>query len=175
VCGALASTGLPPERLELEITESILIGNHESVLEKLNRLHGLGVHIALDDFGTGYSSLSYLNDFTFDKVKVDQSFVRDMEGGKNSKAVSIIRAVNAIGCDLNMSVVAEGVETAEQLAGLRKLGVRGAQGYFFRRPAPAADMAIFLLGEIAQRAKFADMPHDLAKDFSGDVFTPRAG
>jgi diguanylate cyclase (GGDEF)-like protein len=152
VSESLARTGLAPERLELEITESILIGNHEAVLAKLNGLHALGVHIALDDFGTGYSSLSYLNDFTFDKVKVDQSFVRDMAGKRNSKAVSIIRAVNAIGADLNMSVVAEGVETAEQLATLRALGVAGAQGFYFSRPAPAPEIGLMLLKEISEQA-----------------------
>jgi diguanylate cyclase (GGDEF)-like protein len=149
---ALTRTGLPPQRLELEITESILIGNHAEVLAKLNRLHAMGVHIALDDFGTGYSSLSYLNDFTFDKVKVDQSFVRDMSARGNSKAVSIIRAVNAIGSDLNMAVVAEGVETAEQLASLRALGVSGAQGYYFCKPAPAPEIGLLLLKEISETA-----------------------
>jgi EAL domain-containing protein (putative c-di-GMP-specific phosphodiesterase class I) len=146
---ALELTGLPPERLELEITESILIGNHQEVMKKLNRLHALGVHIALDDFGTGYSSLSYLNDFNFDKVKIDQSFVRDMNATKNSKAVSIIRAVNAIGCDLNMAVVAEGVETLDQITALRALGVTGAQGFYFSRPAAAADIGLMLLKEFA--------------------------
>lgn len=146
---ALARTGLPAERLELEITESILVGNHAEVMTKLNRLHALGVHIALDDFGTGYSSLSYLNDFTFDKVKVDQSFVRDVTLPRNSKAVSIIRAVNAIGADLNMTVVAEGVETAEQLQALRALGVSGAQGYYFSQPAPADEIGLILLKEMA--------------------------
>jgi diguanylate cyclase (GGDEF)-like protein len=153
VRAALAAAGLPPERLELEITESILIGNHASALEKLNRLHGLGVHIALDDFGTGYSSLSYLHDFNFDKVKIDQSFVRDVNSGKNCKAASIIRAVNAIARDLNMAVVAEGVETIEQIAALRALGVFGAQGYYFSRPTPAAELGVYLLGELARRGK----------------------
>ncbi len=151
VRGALERTGLAPDRLELEITESILIGNHAAVLEKLNRLNALGVHIALDDFGTGYSSLSYLNDFNFDKVKVDQSFIRDMTSARNSKAVSIIRAVNAIGADLNMTVVAEGVETEQQLSALRALGVSGAQGYYFSRPAPAREIGVMLLKEIADR------------------------
>jgi len=153
VCEALARTGLPSARLELEITESILIGNHAEVLEKLNRLHGLGVHIALDDFGTGYSSLSYLNDFTFDKVKVDQTFVRDMTSSRNAKAVSIIRAVNAIGADLNMTVVAEGVETAQQLSALRALGVSGAQGYYFSKPAPAQEIGVLLLKEFTDGRK----------------------
>jgi diguanylate cyclase (GGDEF)-like protein len=150
VRGALERTGLPPQRLELEITESILIGNHAQVLDKLNRLHALGVHIALDDFGTGYSSLGYLNDFAFDKIKVDQSFVRDMHMHRNSKAASIIRAVNAIGRDLNLAVVAEGVETVEQLTALRALGVSGAQGYYFSKPAPAPEIGLMLLKEISE-------------------------
>ncbi len=149
VSAALAETGLPPRRLELEITESILIGNHDLVLDMLARLHALGVHIALDDFGTGYSSLSYLNDFTFDKVKVDQSFVRDLDGKANAKSASIIRAVSAIGRDLSMTVVAEGVETEAQLALLRGLGVRGGQGYLFSRPVPAAEIALYLLKDLA--------------------------
>jgi len=146
---ALADSGLPAERLELEITETILIGNHAEVMAKLNRLTALGAQIALDDFGTGYSSLSYLNDFTFNKVKVDQSFVRDMTLVGNSKAASIIRAVNAIGADLNMTVVAEGVESAEQLQALSALGVDGAQGYYFSAPAPAEEIGVLLLKELA--------------------------
>ena len=147
VTTVLRESGLPPERLELEITESILIGNLATVLSKLNALHKLGIHVALDDFGAGYSSLSYLNDFEFDKVKVDQSFVRDIDATKVSKGSSIIKAVNAIGKDLHMAIVVEGVETRAQLAALRKLGVHCAQGYLFSRPTSASEIGLLLLKE----------------------------
>ncbi len=149
----LAESGLPARRLELDITESMLIGNHEAVFATLETLRALGVHIALDDFGTGYSSLSYLNDFPFDKVKIDKSFVRDIGAPKNAKPASIIRAVNAIGRDLNMCVVVEGVQTQDQLAAIRHLGVRGAQGELFSRPLSAEDMAIHLLRRPADRTR----------------------
>ena len=149
VTTALRESGLPPDRLELEITESILIGNLQAVLSKLNAFHALGIHIALDDFGAGYSSLSYLNDFEFDKVKVDQSFVRDINATKGSKAASIIKAVNAIGKDFQMSIVVEGVETGDQLSALRQLGVGCAQGYFFSRPTSAEEIGVRLLKEVA--------------------------
>jgi EAL domain-containing protein (putative c-di-GMP-specific phosphodiesterase class I) len=154
VNNALRVSGLPPERLELEITESILIGNTSEVIAKLSALRGLGVHIALDDFGTGYSSLSYLNDFEFDKIKVDQSFVRDINKPNASKASSIIRAVNAIARDFQMTIVVEGVETEDQLAALRQLGVSQAQGYLFSRPLSAEDMGVMLLREFAGNGKF---------------------
>jgi diguanylate cyclase (GGDEF)-like protein len=153
VLAALAESGLPPHRLELEITESILIRNHDIVFAALNKLHALGAHIALDDFGAGYSSLSYLNDFPFDKVKIDRGFIRDIDTPKGAKAASIIRAVNAIGTDLGMSVVAEGVETWDQLAAIRALGVRGAQGDVFSRPVRAEDMGLYLLQQIFGKAR----------------------
>jgi diguanylate cyclase (GGDEF)-like protein len=153
VRAALAESGLPARRLELEITESILISNHEAVFATLEKLRALGVHIALDDFGTGYSSLSYLNDFPFDKVKIDKSFVRDIDTPNSAKPASIIRAVNAIGRDLNMCVVVEGVETEDQLAAIRDLGVGGAQGELFSRPLPAEDMAVYLLRQMADRTR----------------------
>jgi diguanylate cyclase (GGDEF)-like protein len=150
---ALAESGLPAQRLELEITESILISNHEAAFATLDKLRALGVHIALDDFGTGYSSLSYLNDFPFDKVKIDKSFVRDINTPKNAKPASIIRAVNSIGRDLNMCVVVEGVETQDQLAAVRMLGVGAAQGALFSHPVPAEDIAIYLLRTMAERTR----------------------
>ena len=156
VTAVLRETGLPPERLELEITESILIGNLQTVLAKLTAFHDMGIHIALDDFGTGYSSLSYLNDFEFDKVKVDQSFVRDIDATKGSKAASIIKAVNAIGKDFHMSIVVEGVETSDQLGALRKLGVGCAQGYFFSRPTSADEIGLRLLKEVAASQRPAE-------------------
>ncbi len=155
VRAALAQSGLPARRLELEITESVLICNHEIVSATLNKLHALGAHIALDDFGAGYSSLSYLNDFPFDKVKIDQSFIRDVDTPKGAKAASIIRAVNDIGTDLGMSVVAEGVETPDQLSAIRALGVRGAQGFLFSRPLPAEAIGVYLLKQMADKVRLA--------------------
>ncbi len=152
---ALAGSGLPAQRLELEITESILICNHQTVFAILDKLRALGVHIALDDFGTGYSSLSYLNDFPFDKVKIDKSFVRDIDTAKSAKPASIIRAVNAIGRDLSMCVVVEGVETQDQLAAIRALGVGAAQGALFSYPLPAEDLAVYLLKQMAGETRAA--------------------
>jgi diguanylate cyclase (GGDEF)-like protein len=153
VTSVLRETGLPPNRLELEITESILIGNSAEVIAKLSALRALDIHIALDDFGTGYSSLSYLNDFEFDKIKVDQSFVRDINNPNATKATSIIRAVNAIARDFQMAIVVEGVETEDQHVALRALGVSQAQGFLFSRPLPAHDIGVRLLREFCDEQK----------------------
>src|ERR1043165_2509172 len=112
VAAALAETGLDPRRLELEITEAVLIADDDAALVALNQLRELGVRIALDDFGTGYSSLSYLQRFPFDKIKIDRSFVRELPCGTGS--ASIIRAVVSIAADRGMVTTAEGVETEEQ-------------------------------------------------------------
>ena len=122
---------------------------------ELNKLRALGVQTALDDFGAGYSSLSYLNEFPFDKVKIDQSFIRDIDTPKSAKAASIIRAINAIGRDLSMCVVVEGVETQDQLAAIRALGIKGAQGHFFSRPVPVEDIGVYLLKKMAEKARSA--------------------
>ena len=164
---ALAESGLPARRLELEITESILICNHQTAFAILDKLRALGVHIALDDFGTGYSSLSYLNDFPFDKVKIDKSFVRDIDTTKSAKPASIIRAVNAIGRDLSMCVVVEGVETQDQLAAIRALGVGAAQGALFSCPLPAEDLAVYLLKQMAGETR-------AARSATGTPSPPRA-
>jgi diguanylate cyclase (GGDEF)-like protein len=132
VTEALASSGLPARRLELEITESVLLADNDSSLATLRRLHELGAHIAMDDFGTGYSSLSYLRSFPFDKIKIDQSFVRDLGTAKDSRA--IVRAIIALGHSLGMQVLAEGVETEDQLEQLRSEGCGEAQGYLFSPP-----------------------------------------
>jgi diguanylate cyclase (GGDEF)-like protein/PAS domain S-box-containing protein len=132
----LAETGLDPTRLELEITEGLLIKDADKAIIILERLKALGVQIAMDDFGTGYSSLSYFRMFPFDKVKIDQSFIRDMIG--NPQARAIIRSVIGLGRGLGMPVVAEGVETAEQLDALRAEGCDQAQGYWISRPGPIA-------------------------------------
>jgi diguanylate cyclase (GGDEF)-like protein len=132
----LADTGLDPERLELEVTEGLLIKDADKAIAILERLKAIGVQIAMDDFGTGYSSLSYFRMFPFDKVKIDQSFIRDMID--NPQARAIIRSVIGLGQGLGMPVVAEGVETAEQLDALRAEGCDQVQGYWISRPGPIA-------------------------------------
>jgi EAL domain-containing protein (putative c-di-GMP-specific phosphodiesterase class I) len=142
VMNVLAQTGLDPTRLELEITEGALLENTDSVLDVLNGLRALGVKISMDDFGTGYSSLSYLQKFPFDKIKIDQSFVRGMEG--NAECGAIVRAIARLGASLGMRTTAEGVETATQLDAIRAEGCTEVQGYLTGRPMPAAQAAALL-------------------------------
>ena len=130
----LLETGLPPARLELEITEGVLIGDFSRAVSILRRLKALGVRIAMDDFGTGYSSLSYLQSFPFDKIKIDQAFIANL--GHSQQSATIIRAVIALGRGLDVPVVAEGVETEEQLRFLAKEACNGIQGYYVGRPQP---------------------------------------
>jgi len=132
----LEETGFPAGRLELEITESILLKNNVPNRAILRELHDMGIGIAMDDFGTGYSSLNYLRSFPFDKIKIDQSFVRDLSEQAESRA--IVRAVVALGNSLGMTTTAEGVETADQLMFLRSEGCGDAQGYLFGKPIRAA-------------------------------------
>jgi diguanylate cyclase (GGDEF)-like protein/PAS domain S-box-containing protein len=138
----LGETGLDPSRLDLELTESIVVGDFDAVAQDLQQLLDLGVHISIDDFGTGYSSLSYVKKFPVDRLKIDQSFVRNLTSDSNDEA--IIRAIITLGHSLNLDVVAEGVETAEQLARLRAEGCDEVQGYYFGRPMPAADFIAML-------------------------------
>jgi diguanylate cyclase (GGDEF)-like protein len=138
VKSALKHSGLPAKRLDLEITESVLLVDDKSTLETLHQLHNLGVRISMDDFGTGYSSLSYLRSFPFDKIKIDQSFVRDLASNPDSKA--IIRAVMGLGNSLRMATTAEGIETQEELDYLTREGCTEAQGYFFSKPRPAHEV-----------------------------------
>ena len=133
----LLETGLSPARLELEITESVLIDDFSRAISTLSRLKALGVRIALDDFGTGYSSLSYLHSFSFDKIKIDRTFIGDLATNRHSKA--IVRAVIDLGHSLNVPILAEGVETSEQLALLEQSGCDEVQGYLTGRPRPIAD------------------------------------
>jgi len=134
VGNALEQSGLAPERLELEITESLLISDPEQVLESLNRLSALGVRIAMDDFGTGYSSLSYLWRFPFNKVKIDRAFVNELED--DGKVSLIVASIVSLAHSLGMRVNAEGVETELQRDALRKLGCDELQGFLLGRPAP---------------------------------------
>ncbi|MDN3568532.1 EAL domain-containing protein [Paeniroseomonas aquatica] len=142
VAAALRASGLPGSRLEIEVTESIMLQDNVATLAILHRLHGLGVRISMDDFGTGYSSLSYLRSFPFDKIKIDQSFVRDLD--KQGDARAIVSAISGLGRSLGMSTTAEGVETQEQFEQLRADGCLEAQGYLFGRPMPARDASALL-------------------------------
>ncbi|NEU14121.1 EAL domain-containing protein [Methylobacterium sp. BTF04] len=133
---ALAESRLPPARLELEITESVLLKDNVATLATLHAMKRLGVRIAMDDFGTGYSSLSYLRSFPFDKIKIDQSFVRDITVKSDSGL--IVRAVIGLGLSLGMRTTGEGIETEVQFEKLRLEGCDEGQGYYFSKPAPAA-------------------------------------
>ena len=135
----LLETGLAPGRLELEITEGVLIEDFDRGLALLRRLKALGVRISMDDFGSGYSSLSYLQAFPFDKIKIDRAFVINL--GRNPQSASIVRAVIGLGHGLEMSIVAEGVETQEQLAFLADAGCDAVQGYFLGKPLPIGQYA----------------------------------
>ncbi len=139
---ALAASGLPGRRLELEITESVLVANPGTTTAILHSLKALGARVSMDDFGTGYSSLSYLRSFPFDKIKIDQSFVRDL--GEAEDSGFIVRAVIGLGASLGMTTTAEGVETEAQLARLREEGCDEVQGYLFSRPVPAAEVPAIL-------------------------------
>ena len=141
VTDALTQSGLPSDRLELEITESVLLRDSDGNLAKLQALRALGVSISMDDFGTGYSSLSYLRSFPFDKIKIDRSFVSDLPGAESG---SIVRAVAGLGTSLGMVTTAEGVETAAQLVQLRIEGCTEAQGYFFSPPRPSDEIPAVL-------------------------------
>jgi EAL domain-containing protein (putative c-di-GMP-specific phosphodiesterase class I) len=143
VAVALAAAGLPAHRLELEITEAVLIRDDEAALAMLHQLRKLGVGIALDDFGTGYSSLSYLQRFPFDKIKIDRCFIKDVAESEGSAC--IVQAVVNIAAARRMTTTAEGVETEQQLDILRELGCTEMQGYLFSPAVPAADVGRLLL------------------------------
>jgi diguanylate cyclase (GGDEF)-like protein len=137
VGGILRASGLPAQQLDLEITESVIIQHSEAVIARFQALDDMGVRISIDDFGTGYSSLSYLKRFAIHQLKIDQSFVRDISSDPDDAA--IVSAIIAIAHSLGLQVVAEGVETPEQLAFLRSLGCDVAQGYYFSKPVPAQE------------------------------------
>ena len=146
---ALAESGLDARRLELEITEGLLLNNTDAVIEQLRALKGLGVAIAMDDFGTGYSSLSYLWRFPFDKIKIDRSFMQAFEA-RDAHVSNILRTIIALGHSLRMRVTAEGVETAKQAEHLRGLACDYIQGFHYGRPVPVTDVAALILnGAIA--------------------------
>jgi EAL domain-containing protein (putative c-di-GMP-specific phosphodiesterase class I) len=146
----LAQTRLSPRNLKLEITESAVMDNIETATEMLRQLRELGVQLAIDDFGTGYSSLSYLHRFPIDTLKIDRSFVTRMS--ENNENAEIVRTIVVLAQNLGMDVVAEGVETKEQLGLLRKLGCEHGQGYFFSRPSSESD-AEKIIAETCARPK----------------------
>jgi len=142
VVSALASSALPGSRLELEITESVLLEKSERNISILNQLRSLGIRISMDDFGTGYSSIGYLRSFPFDKIKIDQSFVRDLLGEEGSLA--IVRAIAGLGVSFGIITTAEGVETEAQMRCLNLEGCTEVQGYFFSKPVPADEISELL-------------------------------
>jgi diguanylate cyclase (GGDEF)-like protein len=140
VANALKEAGLAPNRLELEITENLLLGHNASVMAELRKLKEMGVAIVMDDFGTGYSSLSYLWRFPFNKIKIDRSFMQGLDGSGRD-AETVIKTIIALGRELNMRVTVEGVETAQQVAFLDGADADQVQGYFFGRPVPGSEVA----------------------------------
>ncbi len=148
VVSALASSGLPASRLELEITELVLLEKSERNIAILNQLRELGARISMDDFGTGYSSIGYLRSFPFDKIKIDQSFVRDLLVDEGSLA--IVRAIASLGVSFGMTTTAEGVETEEQMRCLNLEGCVEVQGYLYSRPVPTSEIA-GVLADLQQR------------------------
>jgi diguanylate cyclase (GGDEF)-like protein len=149
VISALDEAGLRAQRLELEVTESLLLAETDATLQTLHRLHELGVRISMDDFGTGYSSLSYLRSFPFDKIKIDRTFVAGLKPGDESAA--IIRAVVGLGHSLGMSITAEGIETEAELEVVREQGCDEVQGFLFSPPLPASGVAVLVGTEQASR------------------------
>lgn len=151
---ALADYGVPASSLELELTESMLLSDTESVLATVRRLKGLGVKLSIDDFGTGYSSLAYLKRFNVDRLKIDQSFVRDLVTSTDDAA--IVRAIIQLARSLELRTIAEGVENADQLEALRHYGCDEIQGFFFARPMPVAELLDFLDRSRGEPARFSD-------------------
>ena len=142
VSAVLTETGFDPNRLELELTEGVVVEDADSAEKAMMELRGLGVSLALDDFGTGYSSLIYLRRFAFDKIKIDRSFLEYME--TTGESAILVHSVVHLGRALGLRVCAEGVETAEQHRFLQAVGCHELQGYFFSRPIPADAMDAFI-------------------------------
>jgi len=142
VAAALADSGLPPELLELELTESMLVSDEQQSLQRLRILKKMGIQLAIDDFGTGYSSLSYLKHFPLDRLKIDKSFINDILSDPDDAAIT--EAIIAMGHSLKLQVIAEGVETQEQLAFLQDRGCDDIQGYHLSKPLSEHDLASFI-------------------------------
>jgi len=166
VAATLKESGLAAHRLELEITETLLLGNSEAIMAELRTLKAMGVAIVMDDFGTGYSSLSYLWRFPFDKIKIDRSFMQGFDGsGRDAKTV--VKTIIALGRELNMRVTVEGVETAAQAAFLDRADGDQAQGFYFGRPVPASEISAGILKDfqkaLASPSSTADANRRLVK------------
>jgi EAL domain-containing protein (putative c-di-GMP-specific phosphodiesterase class I) len=146
----LLDTGLAPGRLELEITEGVLIGDPPRAQSILRRLKILGVKIAMDDFGTGYASLSSLQSFPFDKIKIDRTFISGVDS--NAQSAAIVRAIIGLGKALRIPVIAEGVETEAERAVLKRKGCEEIQGYLVGYPQPISSYAVLTSGSLAERA-----------------------
>ena len=138
----LEETGVPPQQLVLEITESVIMGDKDKSMQVLAELNALGVGLSIDDFGTGYSSLAYLQQLDVTELKIDISFVQKLPTGSNS--IAIVKAIIALGHSLGLKLIAEGVETRDQAQCLRDLGCDAIQGYWISRPIPAEEMTDFL-------------------------------
>jgi len=143
----LLKTGVPPECLELELTEAVAMKTPEIAAQKMQELSQLGIRLSIDDFGTGYSSLSYLKRFHINQLKIDQSFVRDIPSDPNDCA--IVDAIITMAHSMGFSTIAEGVETVEQLAFLRQHGCHEVQGYYFSKPLPADEFKAFALARMS--------------------------
>jgi EAL domain-containing protein (putative c-di-GMP-specific phosphodiesterase class I) len=150
VVNALAQSGLAASRLELEITETVLLHDNDATLSTLHHLRNLGIKISMDDFGTGYSSLSYLRSFPFDKIKIDRSFIRDLTD--KGDCAAIIKAVAGLGRGLGIVTTAEGVETQAQLDQVRAEGCSEVQGYFFSAPKTADEVRSFIANRAGTRS-----------------------
>jgi EAL domain-containing protein (putative c-di-GMP-specific phosphodiesterase class I) len=150
VAAALSETGLAAHRLELEITETLLLGNSEAILAELRTIKTMGVAIAMDDFGTGYSSLSYLWRFPFDKIKIDRCFISGL-GAPGRDPGKVIKTIISLGHELDMLVTVEGVETEQQAAFLSDTDADLVQGYYFSKPLPEAAIAAVLMADFQQR------------------------
>ena len=151
VAGAIETSGIEPYMLELELTESILISDTENILSTVKRLKSMGVRLSIDDFGTGYSSLSYLKRFEVDKLKIDQSFIRDL--ATDPEDAAIVRAIIQMARSLGLRTVAEGVENQDVLDHLRLFHCDETQGYFHARPLPAADFVAFVQARLGGELK----------------------
>ncbi len=143
---ALQQSGLPARSLELELTESILIGDSECTLARMARLKASGVRLTMDDFGTGYSNLSYLGSFAFDKLKIDQCFIRRMMQSEDQHV--IVKTIIQLAQNLKLNLIAEGIETPMQLQLLQDMGCKNGQGYLFARPMPAASIRELIRGNL---------------------------
>jgi EAL domain-containing protein (putative c-di-GMP-specific phosphodiesterase class I) len=150
VAAALRQSGVDPGCIQLEITESVAMEDAEAAVTTLQQLKALGIQLAIDDFGTGYSSLAYLKRFPVDELKIDRAFVSGL--GRDSEGASIVNAVTSLGHALNLSIVAEGIETIEEARQVHALGCEVGQGYYFARPMARAEVDVFLVQSIDHAA-----------------------